>query len=351
MKKVLLTSTALVMTSASFAAAEIAISGSAEMGVVGGNVSVTTAAGDEFDETVPLQFFNDVDVTFSMSGETDGGLAFGVSVDLDEAGNLGDEFDNQGVAIFISGDFGTLTMGDTDGAVDFVMTDMGNAGNPGSINDAETAHLGYLGAWLDGSGDNQVVRYDYTFDAFTFALSVEQMPTGPDGTVLEDDDDLTWALGFGYDFDFAGGSAGVALGYQYSDNGSIQVGGDADDQTVTVPVLTGETAATAIGFDVSLDNGLDATLTYTYFDVDEGEDVDHIGVGAGYSFDAFSIHGNYGQWNADNATVSGLGLSAGYDLGGGASLLFGYGRSDVDVDGSDQELQIDDYSLGLSFSF
>lgn len=351
MKKLLLTSTALVMTSASFAAAEVAITGSAEMGVVGGDLSVTNRAGEEFEESIPLQFFNDVDVTFSMSGETDGGLAFGVSVDLDEAGNLGDEFDNQGVAIFISGDFGTLTMGDTDGALDFVMTDMGNAGNPGSINDAETAHLGYNGGWLDASGDNQVVRYDYSFDAFTFALSVEQMPSGPAGTVLEDDDDLTWALGFGYDFDFGGGSAGVALGYQYSDDASIQVGGDADDATITIPVATGETAATGVGFDVSLDNGLAATLTYTYFDTDEGEDVDHIGIGAGYSFDAFSVHANYGQWSSDDFDVSGFGLSAGYDLGGGASLLFGYGRSDAEEDGTDGEITINDYSLGLSMSF
>jgi len=352
MKKVLLTSTALVMTSVSFAAAEIAISGSAEMGVVGGDISVTNAAGTEFEEDVPLQFFNDVDVTFSMSGETDGGLAFGVAVDLDEAGNLGDEFANQGVAIFISGDFGTLTMGDTDGAIDFVMTDMGNAGNPGSINDAETAHLGYLGSWLDGSGDNQVVRYDYTFDAFTFALSVEQQPTGPNGTVLEDDDDLTWGLGFGYDFDFAGGTAGVALGYQYSDQGSIAVGGDADDQTISFQVAApGELAATALGVDVSLDNGVDGTLTYTNFDVDQGDDVTHIGVGGGYSFDAFSVHANYGQWDTDDITVSGVGLSAGYDLGGGASLLFGYGYSNAEEDGSDRELTINDYSFGLSFSF
>ncbi|MEE4121014.1 MAG: porin [Paracoccaceae bacterium] len=351
MKKVLLTSTALVMTSASFAAAEIAISGSAEMGVVGGSASITTAAGNEFDETIPLQFFNDVDVTFSMSGETDGGLAFGVSVDLDEADNLGDEFDNQGVAIFISGDFGTLTMGDTDGAVDFVITDMGNIGNPGSIDDSETVHLGYLGAWLDGSGDNQVVRYDYSFDAFTFALSVEQMPSGANGLVREDDDDLTWGIGFGYDLEFAGGSLDLGIGYQYSDNGSLTVGDSADGNSITIPVFSGEVGATALGATVNLDNGLAAGITYTNFNVDRGSDVEHIGVGAGYAFDAFSVHANYGQWNADDATISGFGLSAGYDLGGGASLLFGYGNSDVDVDDSEVELQADTYSLGLSFSF
>ncbi len=353
MKKVLLTSTALVMTSVSFAAAEVAISGSAEMGVIGGNVSVTDAANNEFDQDVPVQFFNDVDVTFSMSGSTDGGLAFGVSVDLDEAGKLGNELGNQGIAIFISGDFGTLTMGDTDGAVDFVLTDMGNAGNPGSINDAETAHLGYVGSWLDGSGDGQIVRYNYTFDTFSFALSVEQMPTGSNGRVLDDDDDLTWAVGGSYDFDFGGGSAGVGIGYQYTDDGSISVGGSAEGQSVGFQVAAqGEIAATAVGVDVSLDNGIDGALTYTNFDVDQSDDdVTHIGIGGGYSFDAFSVHLNYGQWDADDITVSGTGLSAGYDLGGGASLLFGYGYSNVDDDASDRELTINDYSLGMSFAF
>jgi outer membrane protein OmpU len=350
MKKVLLTSTALIALGG-MAAAEVTISGSAEMGIVGGQVEGTTGEGVDFDSTIPVQFFQDVDVDFDMTGETDGGLAFGASVDLDEAGNLGDEFSNQGVSIFISSDFGTLTMGDTDGALDFVTADMG-AGNPGSINDAETAHLGYLGAWLDGSGDGQIVRYDYSFDAFTFALSVEQMPTGDAGELLDDDDDLTWSVGAGYDFEFAGGSAGVSLGYQYSDRGALDFGGGDNDNDVTIQFATEqETAATAIGASVSLDNGIDAALTYTMFDFEDADDATHIGVGAGYSFDAISVHANYGQWSNDDATIDGYGLAAGYDLGGGASLLFGYGRSQIDVDDSDVDFTGDDYSLGMSFSF
>ncbi len=349
MKKVLLTSTALVAF-AGVAAAEVAITGNAEMGVSGGSFDVTNAAGESADATVPVQFYNDVDVDFDMSGETDNGISFGASVDLDEAPNLANEFDDMGITVFISGDFGTLTMGDTDGALDFVTQDMGIA-NPGSINDAETEHLGYLGAWLDGSGDGQIVRYDYSFDAFTFAVSVEQMPTGADGEVLEDDDDLTWAIGAGYDFEFGGGSAGVSLGYQYSDNGVIQVGGGTGDDSVSIGLNAGEVAAIAVGGSVNLDNGLGAALTYTNFDFDEGDDVTHIGIGAGYSFDAFSVHANYGQWDADSVTVSGFGLSAGYDLGGGASLLAGYSNSTADDDDSEAEINTELFSLGLSFSF
>jgi outer membrane protein OmpU len=346
MKKVLLTSTALVMTSASFAAAEIAISGSAEMGVVGGNVSVTTAAGDEFDETVPLQFFNDVDVTFSMSGETDGGLAFGVSVDLDEAGNLGDEFDNQGVAIFISGDFGTLTMGDTDGALDFVMFEA-NGGSPGSLADDETGHPGYLGSYHDGAGvyDGQIVRYDYTFQDFTVAVSVEQ-PGGGDGNVETTpagfpdtrDIDPGFAIGGQYNGTFNGVGVGVGVGYQVVAEDALGTGADsAEIFGVSGQVTTG---------------GLTATIAYTSGDLFGIEDSNHIGLGASYTFDAFTVHANYGRYDyGDDTSSQGFGLAAGYDLGGGAEFLVGYGDGEME-DAAGNTTEADGtFSAGLSFSF
>ncbi|MEO1580050.1 MAG: porin, partial [Pseudomonadota bacterium] len=70
MKKVLLASTALVV-SAGIAAADVSLSGSAELGI--------------FDDDTETQFHTDIDVTFTMSGETDGGLTFGASIDLDES--------------------------------------------------------------------------------------------------------------------------------------------------------------------------------------------------------------------------------------------------------------------------
>ena len=65
MKKVLLASTALV-ASAGIAAADVSLSGSAELGII--------------DDDTATQFHTDIDVTFTMSGETDGGLTFGASV-------------------------------------------------------------------------------------------------------------------------------------------------------------------------------------------------------------------------------------------------------------------------------
>ena len=70
MKKILLATTMLAGT-AGFAAAEVAVSGYAEIGIWSDTV------GD-------IAFHQDVEVTFAMSGTTDGGLEFGAQIDLDE---------------------------------------------------------------------------------------------------------------------------------------------------------------------------------------------------------------------------------------------------------------------------
>ena len=63
MKNILYATTALVAT-AGIASADVSISGFAEVGIF------DTGNGD-------MQLFNDIDVTFSMTGETEGGISFG----------------------------------------------------------------------------------------------------------------------------------------------------------------------------------------------------------------------------------------------------------------------------------
>ncbi|MCO6384523.1 porin [Oceanicola sp. 502str15] len=345
MKKVLLTSTALVAF-AGAASAEVSISGSAEMGIFGGT-------------GVETQFFQDIDVTFTMSGETDGGLTFGASIDLDEAQDnlatvagsgdctfsttvdgcvndaLDDVTEDGGVAIFISGSFGTVTMGDTDGAMDWALTDAGNIGNPGSIADDETSHAGYLGAYLDGTYDGQIVRYDNTFGDFGVAISVEMDETG---TM-----DTGYALGFKYNAALGGLDLALGLGYQSVDGNMGAVKGVAVEDAIGFSAVT------------TFDNGLSAGIEYTQFGGFAGaDDVTHLGLGFGYSVDAFSAHLNYGQYSSDDAgfnaagggdDITGYGLALGYDLGGGASVLAGYGSSDNGATTTDT------WSLGLSMSF
>ena len=341
MKKILIASTALVST-AGLAAAEVALSGRAEMGIYQYNAA--------FGGPNPggIQFFTDIDVTFTMSGETDNGLSFGASVDLDEGGAVSNATQNNsddgGATIFISGDFGTVTMGDTDGALDWAMTEAGNVGNPGSLADDETTHSGYLGAYLDGggfnaagnrTGDGQILRWDYTSGAFGVAVSLED-----DNGSNVANTGIGYAIGFKYSLDLSGTTVNFGLGHQKgADNGT---GGG----------VVNDAKATGVSVSANLANGLSAGVTYTNMSnlpVDK-----HVGVGLGYTTGAFSIHANYGKFSGDTgfADVSGYGLAAAYDLGGGAVVHFGYGSGDtLNAAGTAKVDKAKTMSLGLGLSF
>jgi len=106
MKKILLASAAVVAF-APAAMAEVALSGDASMGVISDFGSSDTV------------FTSRARVKFTMTGETDGGLAFGAEFRADNAGNAtvddGAELGQAG-NVYISGAFGKLSMGDVDGA-------------------------------------------------------------------------------------------------------------------------------------------------------------------------------------------------------------------------------------------
>ncbi len=341
MKTVLFATTALIAT-AGIAAAEVTLSGSAEMGVVG---------GDDID----AQFHTDIDVTFTMSGETDGGLTFGANIDLDELdGDPSGAFGNTtqgGESIFVSGAFGTLTMGDTDGALDWAMQEaiIGSA-----IND-DNEHVGYLGRivvptagggtetvdvvdgniGLDGTYDGQIARYEYAFNDFAVAVSGE-IDDGGDG-------DPVLGLGVRYATEFSGVGMSFGLGVQ-------RVGAldeilddvvDAIDPDKEVANLT----VWGLSADMEFAGGFRTILNYSDYD-DLGT---HYGVALGYTMDAFTVAANYGKFNTDFAggeDTDGWALIADYDLGGGAELQAGYGNNDVGNGDS-----TDTYSFGVSMSF
>jgi len=306
MKKIFLTTTALVMT-AGAASAEVAVTGFAEMGLY--VAESKAAAGD-------VEFFTDIDATLTMTGETDSGLSFGAALDLDEAAGAAttDNSDDGGIAIFVSGGFG-VTLGDTDGALDWAMTETGIGG---ALADDHTEHAGYNGnSHFDGTGDGQVLRYEYSFDAFSVAVSAEQ---GDNGIGVADD---IVGLGFKYSVDLGGTDVALGLGYQDAGTGNE---------------MLGLSAAATLG------NGLQAILNYS-----DGEiatvDTSHIGLGLGYTMDALTVGFNWGEYDRGGVKTDGYGLAVNYDLGGGAVAQFGYG-SDDSATASD-----DYWSLGLALSF
>lgn len=308
MKKVLFATTALV-ASAGFASAQgLEVSGSAEMGFQGGGAGVSDS------------FFQTFDIDFTGSGETDNGLTFGASLDLDDALEQANGAGISGVTnssndgspdftVFIGGAFGNLTMGDTDSGMDWALTEA--EGNPGSIDDAETGHSGYVGGnYLDEAVSDQVLRYDNSFGAFGVAASVE---------FADDNDTFGFSIGASYDLAFAGGEAEFGIGFTDADN-------------------AGE--ATAVSAAVELDSGFSAAVVFADGDLAGNNDT-HYQLSAGYEFGPFAVGANYGEFDGgDNR--SGFGVAASYDLGGGAALHFGYG------DGNPSSEQ---YSLGLAMSF
>ncbi|SIS55507.1 outer membrane protein OmpU [Roseivivax lentus] len=352
MKKLLLASTALVATAGVASAQDIALSGFAEMGIFGG-------------EDIDTQFFTDIDVTFTMSGEADNGLTFGANVDLDEsdggtdsctltdAPGLADNFAGGtevctidassgsfaaarqgGESIFVSFGGVTLTMGDTDGALDARVPEMALAG--GSLADDETIHGGYdAGEAFEGgllnSGDGQIARLDYAIGAITASLSAEQEANGAD-----DSDDI-FAVGFSYAANVGGVDLNAGIGYQAQE----------DNAEIVSVALTG-----------GLANGLSLGVTYSAWDIDDdntgalagADDANHVGVGIGYTMNALAIGLNYGIYTIDeDDTSEGYGLAATYDLGGGFQLRAGYGYTETDIGGVEDDS--DTFSLGARMNF
>ena len=315
MKKILFATTALVAT-AGVASAEVAVSGYAEMGLSG-------------TQDTPVQYHTDVDVTFEMSGEADSGLSFGTAVDLDESveDDAFDASDDGGVSIYIAYDAAKLTMGDTDGAFDAAL----NEAIIGSSIGDNHEHAGYNGnSGFDGTHDDQIATFEYGFEGFTGYLSAEISDTGYD-EVFNPVPGTVWGVGAKYSVELASLTVGVGVGLQgYDDN-------------------------TIWGFsaDTTFNNGVQAIFNYSSKDVVGDELVEHIGLALGYTWNEINFGVNYGVYlggEVGEDYSEGIGLAAGYDLGGGLEAQFGYGYGytvEDDIFQGDDET----WSLGLAMSF
>ncbi len=252
MKKLLIASTALV-ASAGFAAADIAISGSANMGVKYNSAAANTT-------TVA----NDVDVNFTGSGTTDGGLAFGASIGLDDRTGAGTvDVGN----VFVSGAFGKLSIGG----------DVSEAARVGGIKD-----LGYDDVGVDDDLENldnnpaHTVHYTVTFDAFTFAVSAAPNVVGINN----------WGTSIGW----KSGDFSASLGYSELGSGKMvraNVGAVFAPVTVNVTVIDQNPAAGAnvTGYGLDLAFALDSATTISLVANDTtaaGDEPDY-GIGVDYS--------------------------------------------------------------------
>jgi outer membrane protein OmpU len=309
---------------AGFAAAEVAVSGYAEMGIL----TVTADSGAS-----NTTFHQDVEVSFSMSGETDSGLSFGAAIDLDETDVAA--LDDSGTTVFVSGAFGKLTMGDTDGGLDWAVAETGSLT---SMGDDHTTHIAYFSAnGFDGSHDGQVVRYEYSMGDFGVALSYEQ---ANNGATSASDDNV--GIGATYSMDMAGTAVKIGLGYQ-----SGTVDANLLPGAGNVAFVNGDVTAASVSVDMA--SGFSGVIGYSTASLDgAANDFNRTGVGLTYTTGALAVTANYGSLDAESivGTTDSYGLAANYDLGGGAVFMVGYG-SDVSFAAGNQS----QWSAGLGLSF
>lgn len=277
MKKILLATTMLAAT-AGFASAEVALSGDARMGfqsVEGQDTTLERRAR----------------VKFSMSGESDSGFTFGASFrsHLDATDGNANNTGN----VYVSGAFGTLSVGSESSAAEYAVGDLAGVGFTGAGSGNENTFIG------GGS-----VVYTYSADALTIYASVGET-AGVGGNVLNSD---SFALGVKY----VAGALTVGVGYE-----------DAVDAHTIASV------AYAMG---------DTTVKASY---GKAGTFSQAGVSVAHTMGAASLAAFYRTTETAGVKADFTGVGVAYDLGGGASAAAGI----ADNNGTST------VEAGLNFSF
>lgn len=335
MKKVLFASTAAAgMAFAGVAAADIALFGDARLGL-GYNINNGGGAIEEDAEGYEeLRAISRVRFGVTMTGETDTGITYGATIRADNAGGgQGGDNGQRAGNVFVSGAFGTLTFGDTNGADEQHTGDAsGGVGLTGLGDFNETLFVSNGGggfgredgvAFASDPFARPTVRYDYEFAGFGFSASTDR-----------DLQDI--GVGISYTAELGGGSITGGLGYydfsEFVNLNTLQTVGGGEQWTAA---LTGSFS--------SIDFGL------VYSDASSaGSDLDVLYVGLGTSFDRIGVTGFYntvleGSGDAeelDSEESYGLGMT--YDLGGGAELAAGVAETRTGE-------TVADFGIGLSF--
>ena len=303
--KTLLLATTMLATTAGLAAAEVTLSGDARMGVV---------YDDFFDDS--LSFNSRARVAFSLSGETDNGLSFGGSFRADNAGDAANGIDG---AVFLSGAFGSISMGDVSSAAENAVGDLAEVGYTGFSSfggialDTNGAFDGGLGNEIQyvATGDDEMALYEYSTGNVTLYVSVGQPGDGQ----------TSYSVAGRYDTD----SFGVALGYEDLE----------DEATQTIGAVYGTFSGVTLRAIYGAVEGRGAVL-----------DVDQYGLSASYTMDAVTVDAFWRKTEVeDGREVDAYGIGATYDLGGGAAIEGGVGRID---DGAFENVVAD---LGVTFEF
>jgi outer membrane protein OmpU len=302
MKNVLFTTTALVAFSATAAFADLTVSGMGELGLTSNDANV----GED------LSLHTDFDIVWSFTGATDGGLSFGATGDWDEA-NV-----EESAAVFVSGAFGTVTGGDTDGAFDAAMYDIQNGGLAGEADHfSGNSDLDNVADIAAAGTASQLVRYDIAFGSTTVSASWENGNTAAATTKQ--------TLGLGAKFSF--GSIALGTGFQQNDGDtisglSVQAGVGPATVTVSYATVTDDAAGVAYAAGDKTTTGISATFGAGAATIGVAyEDVNNSGAVA--DTDAWGAWVDYSLGGGATAKVAAGETHAGASkFGGGIGLSF-----------------------------
>ena len=388
MKNVLFASTALAALAIGGAASAqgITLFGDARLGL-GYNINNDGSVITDEDAQDDVRAVSRVRFGVNMTGETDNGITFGASVRADNAiGGQGGSNGQTAGNVFVSGSWGTLTFGDTAGADEnwvgdtpgnLSLTGLGDLNETFFISNGGSFGTDTANSFANNPFARPTVRYDFDIAGFGISVSSNR--------------DLTdVVVGAGYAGEFADGTWNVGVGYNNyasfrdSQGTSISVceGQDVNGETIiTTDCLAGDNVFTIPGADSSITipsgeqwsasaggtyGNFGLGVVWTQADSDSNRFVDGasfstIGVGGTFGWEAFTVGAYYVSIYDAGDRLSAFdgedtyGLTAAYDLGGGAQVATGiattFGRgSDINPNRGERSGEtVADFGIKMSF--
>jgi outer membrane protein OmpU len=380
MKNVLFatTATAALLVGAAASAQGIALFGDARLGLgynIDNDGGVLIEDGDTPDD---LRAISRVRFGVNMTGETDSGITFGATIRADNSGS-GEEGGGQGGtlgqtagSVFVSGSWGTLTYGDTNGADeqwvgdvpgDYSLTGLGDLDETKFVSNGGSFGDDVSNDFASNPNARPTVRYDFDIMGFGLSLSTNR--------------DLTdIAVGTGYSADFGGGSWSAGIGYYNFDSFTTEPGdpflecvdtnADGTCETVELVAPAGDEIPNGEQWSVGLKGTYDAFgfgLTYIKLTSDTDDfgsvEADNLLLGASFGWDNFAVGLVYGKILSADGDLSSLDgsdsyeLSASYDLGGGAQVMAGvrktYNTLGITIDEEGDDAIIGDFGISMAF--
>jgi outer membrane protein OmpU len=315
MRKVLLATTALVaMTGA--AAAEVTVNGFYEF--------LYTSTNDDRTSTYDTMA-DDSEIHVSYNDTSDNGLGYGMKVELKTTGD-DTAANNDESSMYVSGDFGKITLGENDGAAEDHAFFMGNTHSYGQFSGHQTvkgsggAALFVSNAVEYGPGTDAIkVKYSSpSMSGFNFSYSIAGQSSASDSEDTE--------VGVGYSTDIGG--VGISINAGAFDSGESTDTGETTFQNIVIT-----------NGDIAIGAAMSNSSTGTTKDIDTSALVVTYALNDDTSLSADYITSKNGV-AGDKDELTGVGFGISYMVAPGLKLDLGHSSYEL-VEGSNSALNND----------